>query len=83
MSSPALFALHGSRGYGEAVAARLGVTLAEHEEREFEGGERKVRPLENVRNRDAVIVESLAGDDELTANDRLCRLLFFISILPV
>ena len=40
-----LFALEGSRDFGERVAARLDVPLAEHEEREFEDGEHKTRPL--------------------------------------
>jgi hypothetical protein len=40
-----VFALAESRPFGERVAAALGVPLAPHEEREFEDGEHKNRPL--------------------------------------
>ncbi len=76
-----LFALGTSRGYGEKVAASLGVALSEHEERDFEDGEHKSRPLVNVRGRPAYVIQSLHGDDTYSANDKLCRLLFFIGAL--
>ena len=37
--TPLLFALEGSRDFGERVAAHLAIPLAEHEERSFEDGE--------------------------------------------
>lgn len=77
----ALFALGASRSFGEAVAERLGEPLAPHEEREFEDGEHKTRPLVSVRGRDVFVVQSLYGDREWTVNDKLCRLLFFIGAL--
>jgi ribose-phosphate pyrophosphokinase len=49
------------------------------EEREFEGGEHKTRPLVSVRGRDVYVVQSLSGDGAGSANDRLCRLLFFVA----
>ena len=49
------------------------------EEREYEGGEHKTRPLVSVRGRDVFVVQSLSGDAAGSANDRLCRLLFFIA----
>ena len=76
-----LFALNASRSYGERVAAALGVTLARHEEREFEDGEHKARPLENVRGRDVYVIHSLYGEPGVSANDKLVRLLFFIGAL--
>ena len=76
-----LFALDASRPYGERVAAALGVTLARHEEREFEDGEHKARPLENVRGRDVYVIHSLYGEPGMSANDKLVRLLFFIGAL--
>ncbi len=76
-----LFALNASRGYGERVAVALGMTLARHEEREFEDGEHKARPLENVRGRDAYVIHSLYGEPGISANDKLVRLLFFIAAL--
>lgn len=77
----AIFALEGSRPFGERVAAHLAATLAPHEERSFEDGEHKARPLQDVRGHDAFVVHSLHGDDAQSANDKLCRLLFFCGAL--
>jgi len=76
-----LFALDASRSYGEKIAARLGLSLSPHEERSFEDGEHKARPLINVRGRDVFVVQSLYGDDRASVNDKLCRLLFFVGTL--
>jgi ribose-phosphate pyrophosphokinase len=76
-----LFALDASRDYGERVARALGVTLATHEEREFEDGEHKARPLVSVRDRDVYVIHSLYGEPGMSANDKLVRLLFFIGAL--
>ncbi len=78
---PCLFALNASRPYGERVASALGLPLAGHEEREFEDGEHKARPLENVRGRDVYVIHSLYGEPGISANDKLVRLLFFIGAL--
>ena len=64
-----LFALDGSREFGERVAAELGAELAAHEEREFEDGEHKARPLEPVAGRDVYVVQSLHGGPDMSAND--------------
>lgn len=77
----ALFALRSGRAFGERVAARLGVPLAAHEERDFEWGQHKTRPLESVRDRDVYVVQSLHGDPDQSANDKLVRLLFFLGAL--
>ena len=76
-----LFALHATAELGAAVAAALGRPLAAHEEREFEDGEHKARPLEAVRGADVFVLQSLHGGPEQSANDKLCRLLFFIGAL--
>ena len=73
-----LFALHSSRAFGERVAQHMGVTLGTHEERNFEDGEHKSRPLEPVRGKDVFVIHSLYGDPNESGNDKLCRLLFFI-----
>lgn len=72
-----IFALEGSRDLGADVARALGLELATHEERDFEDGEHKARPLDNVRGGDVFVIHSLYGDDRYSANDKLCRLLFF------
>lgn len=81
MDTPLVFALNASRDFGEAVAINLGSPLAQHEEREFEGGEHKARPLEEVSGRDVYVIHSLHGDARASANDKLVRLLFFIGAL--
>jgi ribose-phosphate pyrophosphokinase len=77
----ALFTLESGRAFAERVARGLGVELAQHEEREFEWGHHKIRPLESVRGRDVYVVCSLHGDSEHSVNDKLCRLLFFLGAL--
>lgn len=76
-----LFGLECSRALAEQVADRLDVALALHEERTFEDGEHKTRPLQDVRGHDAFVLHSLYGDDHETGNDKLCRLLFFCGAL--
>ena len=70
--------LAASAELGAAVAAALAQPLATHEEREFEDGEHKARSLDAVNGADVYVVQSLHGGPEQSANDKLCRLLFFI-----
>jgi ribose-phosphate pyrophosphokinase len=76
-----LFALNASSELGSAVADRLGWSLAAHEEREFANGEHKARPLTDVWNEDVAVIYSLHGDADLSVNDKICRLLFFVGAL--
>ena len=76
-----LFALNATRDFGKRVSKRLEIPLSDHEEREFEDGEHKSRPLVNVRGRDVFVIQSLHGDPAQSPNDKLCRLLFFIGAL--
>jgi len=76
-----LFALSGAADLGQAVAAHLGVPLAAHEEREFEDGEHKARPLEDVSDRDVYVLQGLHGDAGGPASERLLRMLFFLATL--
>jgi ribose-phosphate pyrophosphokinase len=78
---PSLFAVEGTRGYAERVARHLDLVLGTHEERAFEDGEHKIRPLAEVRRQDVYVIHSLYGDCEQSPNDKLCRLLFFIGAL--
>lgn len=78
---PLLFALQSCRPWAELIAARMDLPLAPHEERAFEDGEHKSRPLASVRGRDVFVLQALHGDPADTVNDRLCRLLFFIGAL--
>jgi ribose-phosphate pyrophosphokinase len=76
-----LFALQATAELGKSISQALGQPLASHEERDFEDGEHKARPLEPVAGRDVYVVQSLHGGPALSANDKLCRLLFFIGAL--
>jgi len=76
-----LFALDDTRTFGEAVGRALGIALARHEERSFEDGEHKARPLESVRGKDVFVVQSLYGEPGRSVNDKLVRLLFFLGAL--
>jgi ribose-phosphate pyrophosphokinase len=82
MTSPlSVFALNSSRDFGEKVCAHLGIPLSPHEEREFEDGEHKARPLVNVRGKDVFVIQSLYSDSKQSVNDKLCRFLFFLGAL--
>ena len=76
-----LFTLQTGRPFGERVAAALGIALAPHEERAFEDGEHKARPLASVRGHDVYVVQSLYGDGAMSVDDKLVRLLFFVGAL--
>jgi ribose-phosphate pyrophosphokinase len=78
---PQLFALNATADLGRAVAKALGRALAKHEEREFEDGEHKARPLDVVAGRDVYVLQSLHGGPVASPNDKLCRLLFFLSAI--
>lgn len=76
-----LFSLSCGRDLAARIASNLQIELGRHEERDFEDGEHKIRPLESVRGRDVYVVQSLHGEKELSASDKLCRLLFFLGAL--
>jgi ribose-phosphate pyrophosphokinase len=76
-----LFAVEGTREYGARVGRHLDLVLANHEERSFEDGEHKIRPLVEVRRQDVFVIHSLYADTGHSPNDKLIRLLFFIGAL--
>ncbi|MCL7422460.1 MAG: ribose-phosphate pyrophosphokinase [Methylobacter sp.] len=76
-----LFALSETRALGASIGAALGIPLTPHEERDFEDGEHKTRPLESVRGCDVFVIQSLYSEPGKSVNDKLCRLLFFIGAL--
>ncbi|MBS1188848.1 MAG: ribose-phosphate pyrophosphokinase [Rhodocyclaceae bacterium] len=81
MSDIRLFAPGTGRAFAEKVAGHLNLSLSPLEERLFEDGEHKTRPLASVRGRDVYVVESLYGEPGMSVNDKLVRLLFFIGAL--
>jgi ribose-phosphate pyrophosphokinase len=75
---PLLVALDESGALGRAIAHEARVTLAPVEQRSFEEGEFKLRPLVSVRDRDLFVVQSLAGCADVPVAQRLVRLLFLL-----
>ncbi|MFW5834609.1 MAG: ribose-phosphate diphosphokinase [Pseudomonadota bacterium] len=71
---PLLLALQAGEGFARRVAEAGGFPLGRIEERPFEDGEVKVRPLDEVRGRHVVIVQSL----DTEAHERLCRVAMLI-----
>jgi ribose-phosphate pyrophosphokinase len=76
-----VFVPRASHAFGARVLAALGISAAPLEEREFDGGEHKARPLVEVRGRRCWVVQGLSGDRDGSVNDRLCRVLFLIGAL--
>jgi ribose-phosphate pyrophosphokinase len=76
-----LFAPAASAPFGDRVASSLGGFLRASEEREYDGGEHRMRSRESVRDRSVYVIQCLHGDASGSANDRLCRLLFFVGAL--
>jgi ribose-phosphate pyrophosphokinase len=74
-----LFALKGSENLGASVARALWTELDPSEERDFEDGEHKARPMVSVRGEDVYVLHCLAGSAGASVNDKLCKLLFFIA----
>jgi ribose-phosphate pyrophosphokinase len=76
-----LFAPHTCADYGARLAAALGIPVAPLEEREFEDGEHKIRPLESVRGADVYVVQQLHSAPGASVHDKLCRALFLLGAL--
>ena len=77
-----LFALQRQdAAFALALADALDTDLSPHEERRFEDGESKLRPLADPQGADAYVLASLYGEPQDSPRDKLCRLLFFIAAL--
>jgi ribose-phosphate pyrophosphokinase len=74
----AFFALRESRDLASSVAQHADLPLAALEERLFEGGEFKLRPLRSVRDRRTFVLQCLAGTAEAPVAERLLKLLFLL-----
>jgi ribose-phosphate pyrophosphokinase len=72
------FALAESAELSERVGAEAALPLARLEEQRFEAGEFEFRPLDSVRGREVVVLQSLAGTAALPVGERLTRLLFLL-----
>ena len=75
---PALYCLSESESIGSAIATHANLPLSPLEERRFESGEFKLRPLESARGRPAWVVQTLAASAAVPTAERLVRLLFLL-----
>jgi ribose-phosphate pyrophosphokinase len=76
-----LFALDPECRLAPALAAELDESLSAHEDRRFEDGEHKLRPLADPRGADAYVVAGLHGGPRDSPHDKLLRLLMFVATL--
>lgn len=76
-----IYSLDGDDPFGAALAAQLDESLSPHEDRRFDDGEHKARPLVDPRGADAYVVASLHGGPHESPHDKLCRLLLFLATL--
>ncbi|HAL37331.1 MAG TPA: ribose-phosphate pyrophosphokinase, partial [Polaromonas sp.] len=66
-----LYSLDPDATFAQALAASLGEPLAAHEDRSFEDGEHKLRPLLDPRGSDAYVIYSLHGGPNDSPHDKL------------
>ncbi len=64
---------------GASVAHHSGYPLAPLEMRAFKGGQHKMRPLVSVRGEDVFVFSTLHEAMQMSVNDHLVRMLFFIA----
>lgn len=76
-----LYGLDTDRSFAQALATELGAALAPFENRQFEDGEHKLRPLSDPLGQDGYVVHSLFGDHSESPHDKLCQLLMFMATL--
>jgi ribose-phosphate pyrophosphokinase len=76
-----LFALSESRRLGVDTGQHAGLSVAPLEERNFEDGELKLRPLISVRNRPVFVLQTLAASPQQSIAQRFVRLLFLLCVL--
>jgi ribose-phosphate pyrophosphokinase len=76
-----LYSLDAECALAAALSVELDQPLARHEERRFDDGECKLRPLSDPRGEDAYVMLGLYGGPVDSPHDKLCRLLMFIATL--
>jgi ribose-phosphate pyrophosphokinase len=76
-----LYSLDGESSLALALSRALELPLAGHEERRFDDGERKWRPLTDPRGQDAYVLASLHGDLDASPHDKVFGLLSMCATL--
>ena len=78
--APTLFALANSRAFAGRITQKLRIAALKVEERNFDAGGHKTRPLENVPNRDVYGVRTLNGDEAASGNEKQVHLDLLIAV---
>lgn len=76
---PRFFVPSETLALGTATCREAGLEPTPLEERLFEGGEFKLRPLSSVRDRTVCVLQSLAGSPKNSVADSFVRLLFLLN----
>lgn len=76
--APLLAALCESDALGLAISRAAAIEPVPIEDRPFESGEFKLRPLSSVRDRTVFVVQSLCSSSDASVSQRLLRLLFLL-----
>jgi len=76
-----LYSLDPGCALAAALSLELDQPISRHEERRFEDGECKLRPLSDPRGEDAYVLLGLHGGPVDSPHDKLSRLLMFIATL--
>lgn len=76
-----LFSLDPDSAFARSLAAELDEPLSALEDRAFEDGEHKLRPLVDPRGHDAYVIASLYGGPQHSPHDKLFQLLMFAATL--
>jgi ribose-phosphate pyrophosphokinase len=76
-----LFSLDPDCRLAPALAAELDEVIAPHEDRAFDDGEHKYRPMVDPRGADVYVIGSLHGGPSDSPHDKLMRLLMFVGAL--
>lgn len=74
-----IFDLTDDVALGPDVARHAGYPLAPSELQSFGGGQHKLRPLVSVRGEDVFVLSAMNARNDVSVNDLLVRLLFFIA----
>lgn len=77
--SPLIISPQASAALASAISRAAHAEIAPLEERSFEDGEFKLRPLASVRGRTLFAVQTLAGSTDAPTADRILRLLFLLA----
>lgn len=80
-TTPKIFGIGCGLRLAQELCEHLGLEIQQVREENFPDGEIKVKPIIEVANQDIVVIHSLAFEPTKTPNEKICELLFFVSLL--